>query len=76
MLKKTLLTFGILPLLALVTSFTEQPEQTVLKTIIIDAGHGGADQGAEGLEATEARICLEISKKLGAQIEKEIPGVK
>jgi N-acetylmuramoyl-L-alanine amidase len=76
MLKKTLLTFGILPLLVLVTSFTEQPKQPVLKTIIIDAGHGGADQGAEGLEATEARICLEISRKLGAQLEKEIPGVK
>jgi N-acetylmuramoyl-L-alanine amidase len=76
MLKKTLLTFGILPLLVLITSFAKEPEQTVLKTIIIDAGHGGADQGAEGLEATEARICLEISKKLGEQIEKEIPGVK
>jgi N-acetylmuramoyl-L-alanine amidase len=76
MLKKTLLTFVILPLLVLVTSFSEQPKQPVLKTIIIDAGHGGADQGAEGLEATEARICLEISKKLGAQLEKEIPGVK
>jgi N-acetylmuramoyl-L-alanine amidase len=76
MLKKTLLTFGILPLLVLITSFAKEPEQTVLKTIIIDAGHGGADQGAEGLEATEAKICLEISKKLGEQIEKEIPGVK
>jgi N-acetylmuramoyl-L-alanine amidase len=76
MLKRTLLTFGILPLLVIVTSFTKQPAQTVLRTIIIDAGHGGTDQGAEGLEATEARICLEISKKLGAQIEKEIPGVK
>jgi N-acetylmuramoyl-L-alanine amidase len=76
MLKKTLLTFGILQLLVLVTSFTNQPKQTVLKTIIIDAGHGGADQGAEGLEATEARICMEISKRLGAQLEKEIPDVK
>jgi N-acetylmuramoyl-L-alanine amidase len=76
MLKKSLLTFGILPLLVLITSFAKEPKQTILKTIIIDAGHGGADQGAEGLEATEARICLEISKKIGAQIEKEIPGVK
>jgi N-acetylmuramoyl-L-alanine amidase len=76
MLKKSLLTFGILPLLVLITSFAIEPKQTILKTIIIDAGHGGADQGAEGLEATEARICLEISKKIGAQIEKEIPGVK
>src|SRR5215216_7739133 len=76
MLKKSLLTFIILPLLVLITSFTQQPTQAILKTIIIDAGHGGADQGAEGLEATEARICLEVAKKLGAQIEKEIPGVQ
>ena len=76
MLKKTLFALSILALIVLITAFKKEPEQTVLKTIIIDAGHGGADQGAKGLESTEAQICLEISKRLGEQIEKEIPGVK
>jgi N-acetylmuramoyl-L-alanine amidase len=47
-----------------------------VKTIIIDPGHGGSDQGAAGLISTEARICLDISLKLGALIEKELPGIK
>src|SRR5687767_7992783 len=74
MLKKTLLIFILLPFTFL-TSFKKVSNQPVLKTIIIDSGHGGIDQGADGIESTEARICLEISKKLGEQIEKEIPGV-
>lgn len=76
MLKKTLLALSILSLIVLITSFAKQPNQTVIKTIIIDAGHGGADQGAAGLESTEAKICLQISKKIGEQLKKEIPDVQ
>jgi N-acetylmuramoyl-L-alanine amidase len=47
-----------------------------IKTIIIDPGHGGKDQGASGLVTTEAKICLAIGKRLGQAIEKELPGVK
>ena len=47
-----------------------------VKTIIIDPGHGGADQGADGLFSTEAQVTLAISKKLGDRIAAEIPGVK
>jgi N-acetylmuramoyl-L-alanine amidase len=77
MLKKTFLTLSFLPIYIILSSFSyKEPAPPVVKTIIIDAGHGGNDQGAAGLISTEAQISLAIAKKLGAQIEKEIPGVK
>src|SRR3712207_3116684 len=77
MLKKTLLLSAFLGLLVILTSFREKQEpRKAVRTIIIDAGHGGKDQGAEGLHSTEAEICLAISMKLGKMIEEQIPGVK
>jgi len=51
-------------------------QKPALATIIIDPGHGGADQGAEGLMSTEANLALSISLKLGKAIEKELPDTK
>ncbi len=75
MLKKTLLSFSFIFFAAILFSFTEKTQKAV-RTIIIDAGHGGKDQGASGLFSTEAQICLEISMQLGKEIEKRNPGVK
>ncbi|HEU4903218.1 MAG TPA: N-acetylmuramoyl-L-alanine amidase [Flavisolibacter sp.] len=47
-----------------------------VKTIIIDPGHGGADQGADGLFSTEAQVTLALSKKLGERMATELPAVK
>lgn len=75
MLKKS---FFLLPclfvLLSIFASATENP--VPVKTIIIDAGHGGADQGAEGLNSTEAQITLALSKRLGERLAAEMPNVK
>ena len=60
MLKKILLIFFAGSLTTALISFT--PPKPVLRTIIVDAGHGGVDQGAPGLESTEAKIALEISR--------------
>jgi N-acetylmuramoyl-L-alanine amidase len=51
-------------------------QKPVLKTIIIDAGHGGKDPGARGLFSNEADVALAISLKLGEAIQKEMPDVK
>ncbi len=85
MLKKSLLLFFI-PISALVlsslSSFTtpQQKKEQVLRTIIIDAGHGimanGGHNGAKGSYSYEDDICLDISKKLVALIKKEMPDVK
>lgn len=57
-------------------SFVQLPFQKSVNTIIIDPGHGGFDPGAKGTYSTEARICLEVSMKLGKMLEKEIPDLK
>ena len=44
--------------------------------VVIDAGHGGRDPGTMGKNSKEKDIALSISLKLGAYIEKNIPGVK
>ena len=49
-----------------------------LKTIIVDAGHGGSDPGATGtyehsLRSREKDITLAISKKLVAELKKQLP---
>ncbi|HZK75382.1 MAG TPA: N-acetylmuramoyl-L-alanine amidase, partial [Candidatus Kapabacteria bacterium] len=48
-----------------------------LDVIVLDAGHGGKDSGAIGVGGyMEKQAALAIVRKLGAMIEKEMPGVK
>jgi N-acetylmuramoyl-L-alanine amidase len=53
-----------------------QTAKKVLRTIIIDPGHGGLDQGAKGAYSTEADVSLTVSLKLGKAIEEEFPDTK
>ena len=51
-----------------------------LKTIIVDAGHGGADHGAVGqyensLHSKEKEVTLDISLKLVEELKKKMPDV-
>ncbi len=52
-----------------------------IKTIIVDAGHGGKDFGAHGgyeggLNSYEKNVTLAISNKLVAELRKQLPDVK
>jgi len=47
-----------------------------LRTIIIDAGHGGRDRGAHGEYSYEKDICLDIALKLGKNLETTFPDIK
>lgn len=47
-----------------------------LKTIVIDAGHGGHDTGCLGASSKEKDVALAISLKLGKYIEENFPDVK
>ena len=50
---------------------------TVIKTLVIDAGHGGKDPGAIGPGGKyEAHLALAIALKFGALIEKHFPKIK
>ncbi|MEP7108933.1 MAG: N-acetylmuramoyl-L-alanine amidase [Ferruginibacter sp.] len=59
--------------------FAQTPK--TIKTIIVDAGHGGSDAGAVGmyegsLRSKEKDVTLAISKKLVAVLQRELPDVK
>ena len=69
------LLFFLITFFFLQTGFT-QTAKKVLKTIIIDAGHGGLDQGAKGAYSTEADVSLTVSLKLGKAIEEQFPDTK
>jgi N-acetylmuramoyl-L-alanine amidase len=47
-----------------------------IRTVVIDAGHGGKDPGAIGKKGKEKDIALAIALKLGKYIEENIPDVK
>jgi N-acetylmuramoyl-L-alanine amidase len=76
MLKKSFLVLGCFAVMATLFSFSEGKKQKVLKTIIIDAGHGGGDVGAKGEYSYEKDICLAVATKLGQELGKELPDVK
>lgn len=58
------------------TAAPSEKPKAGLKTIIIDPGHGGSDNGAKGLFSTEDQVSLEVSMKLGEAIQKEFPDIK
>ncbi|MES2883116.1 MAG: N-acetylmuramoyl-L-alanine amidase [Bacteroidota bacterium] len=80
MLKKSLVLLLFVAATALLLSFSKKPGQQVLKTIIIDAGHGvmpgGGYNGAHGKYSYEDEICYEISKKLVTLVGQQFPDVK
>jgi N-acetylmuramoyl-L-alanine amidase len=51
-------------------------EKQLIKTVVIDAGHGGKDPGCHGNFANEKAVCLEMALKLGTLIKTKYPDVK
>ena len=47
-----------------------------MKTVVIDAGHGGKDPGCLGSSSREKHIALNIALKLGAYIKESFPDIK
>lgn len=55
--------------------FDEDP-MTTIKTVVIDAGHGGKDPGCHGSSAFEKNVCLSMALELGKSIKAKYPGIK
>lgn len=47
-----------------------------IKTVVIDAGHGGHDSGCLGASAKEKHVALDIALRLGKMIESNYPDIK
>lgn len=70
--------FAASSLLNIIPVHAQAPKK--LKTIIVDAGHGGSDAGAVGqyensLRSKEKDVTLAIAMKLVAQLRKALPNV-
>ena len=80
MIKKFLLIIFLFSTGGILTSFDKPVlKQKILKTIIIDAGHGimpgGGHNGAKGSYSYEDDICLAVSLKLVDMIRAELPDI-
>lgn len=52
------------------------PRRFKIRTVVIDAGHGGKDPGTVGKTIKEKDVVLKIALKVGEYIEKSLPEVK
>ncbi|MFN4082953.1 MAG: N-acetylmuramoyl-L-alanine amidase [Bacteroidia bacterium] len=50
--------------------------KTIIQTIVIDAGHGGHDPGAQYFGVKEKDVTLKIALALGKKIEQKMPEVR
>jgi len=68
----------LLPMMAVFVmpaNLSAQQHKTI-QTIVIDAGHGGHDPGAIGLQAREKNINLAIALKLGSLIKRSMKDIR
>ena len=58
----------------------KQPAQSkqpgTIRTIVIDAGHGGKDPGCHGSSSHEKNVCLSMALELGRKIKEGYPEIK
>jgi N-acetylmuramoyl-L-alanine amidase len=60
----------------LILSFVGYSQSSVIKTVVIDAVHGGHDSGCLGASNYEKTVCLSIALKVGELIKSSFPNVK
>lgn len=64
-------------LILLFAGFFSMAQAQAVKRIVIDAGHGGKDPGAIGLNGLKEKdVCLAVALKLGKYIEDNLPDVE
>ncbi|MNK12878.1 N-acetylmuramoyl-L-alanine amidase AmiB precursor [compost metagenome] len=71
-----------IPFIILLFGFQGKKQQALskqpgaIKTIVIDAGHGGKDPGCHGASAHEKNVCLAMALELGRKIKEAYPEIK
>jgi N-acetylmuramoyl-L-alanine amidase len=75
--KKILLSTIIILLVFSTANIQASPSnQYKIKTVVIDAGHGGHDAGCLGIRSKEKEVTLAIALKLGKYLEDNYPNIK
>ncbi|WP_207533404.1 N-acetylmuramoyl-L-alanine amidase family protein [Desertivirga arenae] len=77
-LKRFIIAFAAVMLLLPFSSFSNNSNIPPyrIKTIVIDAGHGGEDGATRGAIAKEKELALQVALRLGKAIEDSMPDVK
>lgn len=69
--------FRLTAIFLLFLSFTSaKKSESFIRTVVIDAGHGGKDPGCHGNFSNEKSVTLSIALKLGNLIKENYPDVK
>ena len=78
MIIRTLNVLLIFCYLAVYPNFLAQKtvDSPKIKTVVIDAGHGGKDPGCHGGFAQEKDVCLSMALKLGKLIKEKYPQIE
>lgn len=74
-LRNVISAFIVFNLFILVPFAQKGVESPKLKTVVIDAGHGGKDPGCHGGYAHEKDVCLSMALKLGKLISEKYPAI-
>ncbi len=72
---KRLLSLFLVLMTVVSTSFVPREDPFAVKTVVIDAGHGGKDGGCLGSYSKEKDVALSISLKLGNYIKENFKDV-
>lgn len=78
MIKRVIVGFLVLIMNVFLNSIIAQGKSDFfgVKTVCIDAGHGGHDGGCQGSKSQEKHVALSIALQLGKYIEDNFPDVK
>lgn len=66
----------LLTVIVLFSNIDGWAQNSKIKTVVIDAGHGGHDPGCHGAHNNEKEVCLAMALKLGALIKERYPDIK
>jgi N-acetylmuramoyl-L-alanine amidase len=69
-------TLAVAPLLLSFSFLPAETDLQTIRTVVIDAGHGGKDPGCHGASAHEKTVCLSMALMLGKQIKAKYPNIK